>query len=347
MAGIETPLCRLLRIRYPVLSAGVGGGARAELVAAVSSAGGFGVLGASGMPPEALSAEVARTKALTERPFGVNIIIDTEPESVDEDVAFFRSQVGAAGESGAAAVVLFWGDPAPLVDDAHRHGMVVVLQVGSVEEAVAARASGVDVVIAQGREAGGHVRGTTSIWELLPATVEAVKPAPVVASGGIGDGAGLARALRSGAQGVSLGTRFVASEEANAHPEYKRRIVAATAADTVYVPDLFDVGWPNAPHRVIRNRTYEEWLAAGQPPPGERPGEGTVIGTHTLSSGQKRDWPRYAVGIATPEFDGDMDYAPLWAGESCSVVSDIKPAGEIVGDLVREAEAALSNPGST
>jgi NAD(P)H-dependent flavin oxidoreductase YrpB (nitropropane dioxygenase family) len=143
---------------------------------------------------------------------------------------------------------------------------------------------------------------------------------------------------------VSLGTRFVASEEANAHPEYKRRIVAATAADTVYVPDLFEVGWPNAPHRVIRNRTYEEWLAAGRPPPGQRPGEGTLIGTHTLSSGQKRDWPRYAVGIATPEFDGDIDYAPLWAGESCSVVNDIKPAAEVVSDLVREAEAALSDP---
>jgi NAD(P)H-dependent flavin oxidoreductase YrpB (nitropropane dioxygenase family) len=344
MAGVETPLCRLLGIRYPVLSAGVGGGARAELVAAVSNAGGFGVLGASGMPPEALRAEVARTKTLTGQPFGVNIIIDTDPETVDDDFAFFRSQVVAAGESGAAAVVLFWGDPAPLVDAVRRLGMVVMLQVGSVEEATAAVEAGVDVVITQGVEAGGHVRGTTSIWELLPDAVDAVRPAPVVASGGIGDGAGFARALRLGAEGVSLGTRFVASDEANAHPEYKRRIVAATAADTVYVADLFDVGWPNAPHRVLRNRTYEEWVAAGQPPPGERPGEGTAIGTHTLSSGQQREWPRYGVGVATPEFDGDVDYAPLWAGESCSVVNDIRPAAEIVGDLVRDAEADLSGP---
>jgi nitronate monooxygenase len=344
VAGVDTPLCRLLGCRYPVLSAGVGGAARAELIAAVSNAGGFGVLGASGMSPEVLGAEVARTRALTDRPFGVNIIIDTEPETVDDDIAFFRSQVAAAGESGVAAVVCFWGDAAPLLADAHRHGMVVMLQVGSVEEASAAVAAGVDVVIAQGVEAGGHVRGTTSIWKLLPATVEALAPAPVVASGGIGDGAGLARALSLGAQGVSLGTRFVASDEANAHPAYKRRIVESTAADTAYAKDLFDIGWPNAPHRVLRNRVYEEWDAAGRPGRGQRPGEGTVIGRNTLSSGKTVDWPRYSVGAVTRDFDGDIDYAPLWAGESCSVVNDIKPAGDIVRALVRDADAALANP---
>ena len=342
MEGLETPLCRLLGCRYPVLSAGVGGAARAELVAAVSGAGGFGVLGASGMPPEVLRAEVARTRTLTDRPFGMNIIIDTDPETREDDVAFFRSQIAAAGEAGAAAVVLFWGDPAPLVADAHRYGMAVMLQVGSVEEAQAATAAGVDVVIAQGVEAGGHVRGRTSIWQLLPATVEAVRPAPVVASGGIGDGAGIARALQLGAQGVSLGTRFVASDEANVHAAYKRRIVDSTAADTVYT-DLFDVGWPNAPHRVLRNRAYDEWDAAGRPVPGLRPGEGTSIGRHRLSSGTIRDWPRYGVGVATPDFDGDIEYAPLWAGESCSLIDDIAPAAEIVGALVRDAGAALAD----
>jgi NAD(P)H-dependent flavin oxidoreductase YrpB (nitropropane dioxygenase family) len=339
---LETALCRMLGIRYPVLSAGVGGAARAELAAAVSGAGGFGVLGASGMSPEALRAEITRTRALTDRPFGVNIIIDTDPETVDDDIAFFRSQVAAAGESGVAAVVLFWGDPAPLVGDAHRYGMVVLLQVGSVEEAEAALTAGVDAVIAQGVEAGGHVRGRTSIWQLLPATVEALGETPVVASGGIGDGAGLARALRLGAQGVSLGTRFVACDEANAHPAYKQRIVDSTAADTVYT-DLFDGGWPNAPHRVLRNRVYDEWDAAGRPAPGRRPGEGSVIGRHTLSSGDVVDWPRYSVGVATPDFDGDIEDAPLWAGASCSVVDDIRPAAEIVETLAREAEAALAH----
>jgi nitronate monooxygenase len=342
-ASLQTALCRLLGIEHPVLSAGIGGGARAELVGAVSDAGGFGVLGASGIEPEAIRAEIERIRALTDRPFGINVIIAEDSEAdLEEDREFFRAQFRAAAEAGAAAVVLFWGDPAPLVDDAHALGLEVLIQVGLVEEAEAAAAAGVDAVIAQGVEAGGHVRGTTSVWELVPATVAAVSPLPVLASGGIGDGAGLARALSLGAQAVSLGTRFVASDESNAHPEYKRRVVASVAADTVYTEDLYDVWWPDAPHRTLRNRTFEEWEAAGRPASGTRPGEGTSIGRRRAQSGQIVEWPRYATGMATPDFDGDLDYAPLWAGESCSVVNDIKPAGEIVLELVRDAEVALA-----
>lgn len=343
VASLRTALCHLLGIDYPVLSAGIGAGARAELVAAVSHAGGFGVLGASGMPPDAIRAEIERIRTLTRCPFGINVIIaEDSAADLEEDRRFFLAQFRAAAEEGAAAIVLFWGDPAPLVEEAHAWGLEVLIQVGSVQEAEAAVAAGVDAVIAQGVEAGGHVRGTTSIWELVPMTVAAVSPVPVLASGGIGDGAGLARALTLGAQGVSLGTRFVASDEANAHPEYKRRIVSSVAADTVYTADLYDVWWPDAPHRTLRNRTFEEWHAAGRPPPGTRPGEGTFIGRRRAQSGQFVDWPRYATGVATPDFDGDLDYAPLWAGESCSVVDDVKPAGELLLELVRDAEAALA-----
>ena len=336
---LRTPLCRQLGIECPVFSVGFASGARAELVAAVSNAGGFGVLEASGMQPDAIRAEIERTRALTDRPFGVNVIIDEEDY---EDRELIRNGLRAASEERVAAVVLFWGDPAPYVDDAHAVGVKVLIQVGSVAEARAAVAAGVDAVIAQGVEAGGHVRGTTSIWELLPETVEAISPVPVLASGGIGAGAGLARALSLGAQGVSLGTRFVASDEANVHPEYKRRIVSSVAADTVYTADLYDVWWPDAPHRTLRNRTFEEWHAAGRPPPGERPGEGASIGRRRRASGEVVEWPRYAVGMATPDFDGDVGYAPMWAGESCSVVNDVKPAAEIVQDLVRDARAALA-----
>jgi nitronate monooxygenase len=343
VVSLRTALCRLLGIDYPVLSAGIGAGARAELVAAVSDAGGFGVLGASGMPPEALRAELERTRTLTDRPFGINVIIaEGLPAYADKDREFFLAQFRAAAEEGAAAVVLFWGEPAPFVEEAHASGLKVLIQVGSVQEAEAAAAAGVDAVIAQGVEAGGHIRGTTSIWELVPMAVAAVSPVPVLASGGIGDGAGLARALTVDAQGVSLGTRFVASAEANVHPEYKRRIVSSIAADTVYTADLYDVWWPGAPHRTLRNRTFEEWHGAGRPSPGMRPGEGTLIGRRRAQSGHIVDWPRYATGMATPDFEGDLDYAPLWAGESCSAVNDIKPAGEIVLELVRDAEAALA-----
>ena len=337
---LHTPFCRDLGIEYPILSVGMGQAAGPELVSAVSNAGGFGVLGMSGMDPEEMRRLIGRTRELTRRPFGVNIIID-EDEEDEEDRQLIHDEVAAAAEEAVAAVVLFWGDPAPYVEEVHRHGGKVLIQVGSAEEAEAAAETGVDAVIAQGYEAGGHVKGTTSIWELLPAAVEAIKPVPVLASGGIGDGEGLARALELGAQGVSLGTRFVASDEAWLHPDYKQRIVEATAADTV-INELYDVWWPNAPHRTLRNKTLAEWEAAGCPPPGERPGEGTSIGKRRMSTGKEIDWPRYAIGTVPPEFDGDVEYAPLWAGESVSVVNDVKPAAEIVGDLVAEGERALA-----
>jgi nitronate monooxygenase/enoyl-[acyl-carrier protein] reductase II len=295
------------------------------------------------MPLDALRAEVERTRTLTARPFGINLIIADDPcADIEEDRAFLRSQIATAAAAGATAAVLFWGDPAPLVDEAHAAGIKVLIQVGSVEEAESAVDAGVDGVIAQGLEAGGHVRGVTSIWELVPAAAEAVRPVPLLASGAIGDGPGLARALSLGAHGVSLGTRFVASVEANAHPEYKRRIVASDATDTVYTTDLYDIGWPEAPHRTLRNRAFDEWVAAGRPRSGNRPGEGTSIGHRQLSSGEVVEWPRYAVGMATSDFEGELEYAPMWAGESCSVVNDIKPAAQIVEDLVRGAEATLA-----
>ena len=173
--------------------------------------------------------------------------------------------------------------------------------------------------------------------------VDAIAPVPVLASGGIGDGAGLARAIALGAQAASLGTRFVASDEANVHPDYKRRIVASSAADTVYTEWLYDIGWPDAPHRTLRNKTFEEWHAAGRPAPGGRPGEGTSIGARRPGGGEIVPWPRYAVGMATPDFTGDVEYAPLWAGESCSVVNEIEPADEIVRRLARDAAVALAD----
>lgn len=335
---LRTPLCRELGIEHPIFSVGFGTGATPELVSAVSNAGGFGVLGLSGMEPAEIRRLIGRTRELTERPFGVNIIIG-EDEPGDREI--LQAQVAAAAGERVAAVVLFWGDPAPYISDAHQNGVKVLIQIGSVAEAKAAASAGVDAVIAQGVEAGGHVRGTTSIWELLPATVDAVRPVPVLASGGIGDGTGLARALRLGAQGVSLGTRFVASEEAWIHPVYKQRVVESTAEDTV-LNELYDVWWPGAPHRTLRNKTFEEWDAAGRPPPGKRPGEGTSIGRRRVASGDVVEWPRYAVGMVTPDFDGDPAYAPMWAGESCGVVNDIKPAATIVRHLVHEAEAALA-----
>ena len=332
--SLHTPLCDLLGIRYPILNAGIGPAAGPELAAAVTNAGGFGVLGGGGMPHEAMRKRVALTRELTKGPFGINVIPD-EPVN-PEDLAHVEGIVAM----GPAAIVIFWGDPAPYIPTAHDHDVKVLVQVGSLDEARRAAKAGADAVFAQGVEAGGHVRGTTPIWELLPDTVKALKPLPVLASGGIGDGAGLARAIQFGAQGVSLGTRFVACDEAWLHPAYKQRIVDARAEDTV-LNELYDRDWPNAPHRTFRNKALAEWEAAGRPPSGSRPGEGTSIGHRTNAMGERVEWIRYSIGTAPPDFDGDIEYAPLWAGESCSVVNDIKPAAQIVSDLVREAEAEL------
>ena len=264
-----------------------------------------------------------------------------QPQASAEERASVAEEVEAAVSARVPLIVLFWGPAEPFVEEAHRKAVEVLIQVGSVAEAEPAAAAGVDAVIAQGIEAGGHVRGTTSIWQLLPATIEAVNPVPVLASGGIGDGAGVARALRLGAQGVSLGTRFVASEEAWVHPLFKQRVVASSAGDTFY-GDLFDVGWPDSPHRVLRkNKTFEEWDAAGLPPPGNRPGEGAAIGTIRQPWGEYQ-LLRYEARMLTPDFDGDAEYAPMWAGESCAVVNHIRPASAIVRDLVREAKEALA-----
>lgn len=137
-----------------------------------------------------------------------------------------------------------------------------------------------------------------------------------------------------------MGTRFVASDEASVPQAYKDLVVASTAADTVYCSDLFDVGWPNAPHRVIRNGVVREWEAAGKPPSGQRPGEGTIVGSRTVG-GQTNEIQKYAAAMATLEFEGDLESMPLWAGQSCSLVKDIKPAGDIVRDIVGEAEQLI------
>lgn len=340
--SIRTPLCDLLGIERPILSVGFGTSATAELAAAVSNAGGLGVLGV-GIPPDAARERIARTRALTTRPFGGNIIIAAfaSPHATEEDRGARRRMVEVAIAERIPVLVLFWGDPTPFVASAHRAGVKVLVQVGSFEEAVAVKDSAVDAVILQGSEAGGHVKATRSIWETLPATVTALGALPVIASGGIADGRAIARAMKLGAQGVSLGTRFVASDEAWIHPHYKSRVVDATAADTAFSADLFDGGWPDAPHRFLKNKTYRMWEAAGRPVNGKRPGEGDPIGTLRLPWAEFAA-VRYEVGMLVPTFDGDPEDYVMWAGLSVERVNDIKPAGEIVRDLVRETEEALA-----
>jgi NAD(P)H-dependent flavin oxidoreductase YrpB (nitropropane dioxygenase family) len=332
---LRTPVCELLNVEYPILSAGMGAAAGPELAAAVSNAGGCGVMGAGGAGPEFVKEMIRQVRRLTDRSFGFNYILDDENDEQETE------PVDAALEEGLPLVVLFWGNPRAFVQRAHRQGAKLFIQVGSVNEAKRAADAGVDAIIAQGSEAGGHVRGTTALSVIVPEVVDAVKPLPVLASGGIAEGRGLAAALALGAQGVSIGTRFLASEEMATPRRLKQAVVDAHAQDTLYVPDLFDVGWPNAPHRVIRNRVVEEWEAAGRPPSGQKPGEGTIVGRYTLFGNVIREVKKYQATTPHPDFDGDLELMPHWGGQSCSLVRDIKPAGQIVRDLVSEAEEVI------
>ena len=329
---LKTELCDRLGIDHPIFSVGFGAGAGPELVAAVSNAGACGVLGGGGgFPLPYLREQIRRVRALTAKPFGVNVIL----EQIE------AGPIEACIEERVPLLVFFWGDPRPYVEPAHRNGVKVAIQVGSVQEATAAANAGVDFVIAQGVEAGGHVRGTTALSVLVPAIADAIGPVPVVASGGVADGRGLVAALSLGAQGVSLGTRFVASDEAFVPTAYKQGIVSGAAEDTVYSEDLFDVGWENAPHRVLRNAIVREWEAAGKPPSGHRPGEGEVVGRVTRA-GESWEVHKYGVVMPTPHFTGDLEAISWWAGQSCSLVRDIKPAGQIVQDIVAEAEEVIN-----
>ena len=327
---MQTSVTRALGIEQPIVQAPIGGLSNPRLAAAVSNAGGLGMIAQTWMSPDEIRESVRATQALTTQPFGINLIID-EPQ--DERLA-------AALEAGVKVISLFWGDPAPYVAAVHAAGALVLLTVSSAAEAQKAVEAGVDVIVAQGWEAGGHVWGDVSTVALVPAVVDAVGSTPVIAAGGITDGRGLAAVLALGAGAAWMGTRFVASEEAPAHPDYVARILEAAETGTFHT-SLFDIGWPDAPHRVLRNATIEAWLAAGRPPSGQRPGEGDVLATRADGT----EIVRYSSVSARVGTTGNVEDLSLWAGQGVGLVREVLPAAQIVIKTVSEAEAILARLG--
>jgi NAD(P)H-dependent flavin oxidoreductase YrpB (nitropropane dioxygenase family) len=316
VVAVRTPVCELLGIEQPIVQAPML--AVPELTAAVSNAGALGMFTLTWSDP---AGDVVReTAALTDRPFGGNLIISSDQ----------HSRLDQALEAGLRIVSLFWGDPAGYVEQVHDAGGVVLQTVGSAEGGRRAVGAGVDVVVAQGWEAGGHVRGRVATLPLVPAVVDAVAPVPVIAAGGIGDGRGVAAVLALGAQAAWLGTRFLLAREAPIHEEYRRRLLDAVETDAQWYPDLYDVGWPNAPHRALRNSTAEAWEAAGRPALGSRPGEGEVI-AH-FPSGEAI--VRYEPGAPLVGTTGDIEALSMWAGQSVALVKQPQSAAEIVAELV-------------
>jgi nitronate monooxygenase len=323
---MKTSVTERLAIEHPIIQAPIGGLSNPQLAAAVSNAGGLGMLALTWAEPDEMRAAIRSARAQTDRPFGINLIVD-EPQ---------HERLAIVLEEGVRIISFFWGDPEPYLPAVQAAGALAMLTVGSADEARRAVDAGVDVIVAQGWEAGGHVWGEVSTLALIPAVVDAVGDVPVVAAGGITDGRGLAAVLALGAGAAWMGTRFVASEEAPAHPDYVAWILGARETDTFH-SSLFDIGWPDAPHRVLRNRTIEAWLAAGRPPSGARPGEGDVVARRADGS----EILRYSSVTVRAGTTGDIDALSLWAGQGVGLVHEVLPAGEIVRRIAAEAEAIL------
>jgi len=327
---ITTRFTELVGCTVPIQQAGMGAASPPALAAAVSEAGGLGMLGTArgGLTAVTLADLLDQVRSLTDRPFGVNFIVAPAFLNGTSNRPPLDLRCIEIAARVAKVVEFFYGEPERrLVEMVHAGGALACWQVGSREEAIAAAEAGCDFVIAQGAEASGHVRGTIPAMKLLGEVISAVD-VPVLVAGGIGTGRAMATALAAGADGVRVGTRFVAAVEAAAHPEYVKALIAAEAQDTVYT-EAFSVGWPDAPHRVLRSSI----MAA-------EAFQGDAVGETSRLDGTRVQVPRFHICVPDKTTTGAIAAMPLWAGESVGAVKRIQPAAEILRELVEEAEGS-------
>jgi NAD(P)H-dependent flavin oxidoreductase YrpB (nitropropane dioxygenase family) len=316
---IHTPVCDLLRIRHPIVLGGMAGATSVPLVAAVSNAGGLGTLGIARAPAEQIPRDIGAIREATKGPFGVNFLLFVAREPGIDAALDARPPVFSAAWARADQ------DLRALFGRAHEAGSQVMYMVGTVPEALRAKAAGADVIVAQGTEGGGHV-GWMATMAVLPMIVDAVGSTPVIAAGGIADGRGLAAALALGAQGALLGTRFLATKESPLHPNFKQTVLDSDGHDTVLteIPDIAGANvWPGAMARARRNAFIERWAG--------------------------REWELRArqsevvTALERARETGDVDNASLLIGQDAGLIRDIPPAGEIVERIVAETEALLKD----
>jgi enoyl-[acyl-carrier protein] reductase II len=323
---LHTRLCERLGIRYPICQAGMAWVARSALAAAVSEAGGLGVIAAAHGTPRDLRDEIRRVREQTDKPFGVDVLFATvrvggrEAEQFTDDV---KGWVDVALEERAPVLVAGLGNPGPYTAEAHRLGVTVMALCGNVKQARDHADNGVDVIIAQGHEAGGHT-GRVGGLVLLPAVVDAVAPRPVIAAGGIADGRGLVAALALGAEGVWMGTRFIATREGFGHDNYKQKIVALDEEGTVVTRAA-----SGKPNRLIRNAFTREWEKRQdeiQPFPIQLERVGRAAATRAREH-------------------GDIENGSAACGQSAALIRDVLPVREVIERLVGEAHAVLAKLG--
>jgi len=314
---MRTRLTELLKIDHPVMLAGMGGVSYHQVVAAVSEAGGFGCLGASTMGHEEMVGEIEKVRGLTDKPFGVDLLT-----AAPQDL---QAKVQDIIDGGASVFVAGLGIPAEVVAQCHEQDVIVINMCGKVSHAVRAVEAGCDVVVAQGTEAGGHT-GQVATMALVPQVVDAVgAQVPVVAAGGLFDGRGLAAALSLGADGIWVGTRFIATPEARAVAGYKDRLLAS-AEDATTITRAYT----GKTCRVIRNTYTDEFAASGGTP---EPFPGQVL--KSMGDGANH----LGCDSDEPGVDPDREFMP--AGQGMGAIDGLVPAGELVRQFVAEAESVL------
>jgi len=314
---LHTRIVDLLGIEHPVVLGGMGSATSPELVAAVSEAGGLGILGASLQRPDELARQVDAVRAATTRPFGLNLLLFLDrPGQYDALLAARPRVISTAWPT-------LEQDLASYAARAHAVGALFMHMVSTVADAKAAARAGADVIVAQGTEGGGHI-GLMGTMPLVPMVARAVSPIPVLAAGGVADGRGLAASLALGAEGVLLGTRFLATDEAPIAKGFKQAIVESDGHDTV-VTDIPDVAngrvWPGAYVRVRRNRMIERWLG--------RDGD------------LRRHQAEVRAALRTAAEAGDPDEGAIMVGQTAGLIDRIEPAADLVRRISREAEAIL------
>jgi nitronate monooxygenase len=318
-------LMSLFGLKYPIFEAPHGLATGFDLAIAVANAGAMAALALTSRSADDAHTLVSKVRAGTKGAFFVNYILREEPPSLK-----------TALDAGAPIVQFSWGMPSKEVVSAVRGaGAKMGMQVSSAQSARNALDLGADYLVCQGTEAGGHVQANRGLYETLPEVLQEARQIPVIAAGGIANGKAIRAALSAGASGAMLGTRFVATAESNAHPAYQQALLAAHSKDTV-LTNCFQGGWPNAPHRALRNRTFVMWDAAGCPPPGRRPGESDVLATRPDGT----QIVRYQTASYDRELNGKVEECALYAGLGVDSVKDLPPAGELIERLWRECQRA-------
>lgn len=328
---IETRFTRDYGVRHPIALAPMAFvGTAPDLAIAVCKAGGIGSLAVGPLPPDAVRSLIKAVRAATNGPLNVNFITFLATQA----------QIDACIDEGVSVVSFHWGHPQrEFVAALHQAGIKIWEQVGSVAAAKEAAESGIDLIIAQGSEAGGHNYGSLPTFVLVPSILEAVAPTLVLAAGGIATGRQLAAALVLGADAVSIGTRFVASTEAFAHPEYKRRLIEAAGTET----RLSSVYGPNIPHfnpmRVLDVGLAHEFAGREDSAPRDLESQ-PIIGTMRLA-GETVPLHRFTSFVPTPETEGQIDELPFLAGQGVGLIREVVPVAQIIEAMVAEAASEL------